>query len=152
MALTLVLYRQKQHQTVRVTALKKIIYTSTTINSGAEQTTQQRLRITLVIVHKYWRFCGDSGRILFTLFSAPRNRSTAKSCWPSCLGLVRKRKITAGLPKGGQHWWRKLAELQIFQAWSSLERVPAGFANCPAAEGKPVLEYRSFHTSQFTVV
>lgn len=51
MTLKVVLERQKQHQTSRVTASKDL--STAAINLGAKQTTQQQLHITPVIAHKY---------------------------------------------------------------------------------------------------
>lgn len=51
MTLRVVLYRQKEHQTLRVTASK--ILSTATINSGAKQTRQQQLHITPVSADSY---------------------------------------------------------------------------------------------------
>lgn len=128
MTLRVVPYRQKQHRTSRVTASKNL--STATISSGAKQTAQQQLHISPVIADKYWFVCSDTVPAL----SAPWNQSTGLLAilpW-TCPG----EEDCSWLAWGQPALMEELAELQVFQAWSSLERVPAGFAKCPAAEGQ----------------
>lgn len=147
MTLRVVLYRQKQHQTSRVTASE--ILSTATISSGAKQTSQQQLHITLVIADKYWCFCSDSDHAV-TVPMPPKIR--AQSCWPSCLGLVRKRKTAAGLPQGSQHWWKNWLSSRFSKPEAHWREFQLALQTVQLQKGKLVLEYRYFHTSQFAIV